>query len=85
MEPYLSKTWERIMPTSDVILEMLEPNEEFSSRLEWIADWLDKTDQILRDLELSENMYFKGVSNYLYDDLVQRDLRRWAEELRNGL
>ena len=73
------------MPTSDVILEMLEPNEEFSSRLEWIADWLDKTDQILRDLELSENMYFKGVSNYLYDDLVQRDLRRWAEELRNGL
>ena len=63
------------------IKEMLEPNEGFPSRLEWLADWLDKTDKELR--RLSDN---PEITDYLWgtSDEVQQDLRRWANQLRSN-
>ena len=60
------------MQQHEVIAEMLEPVQGFDSKLEWLAYWLDATDEII----------IRAYGDFELGHQVQDDLRRWARELR---
>ncbi len=65
---------------SNAVAEMLEPVGGFDSKLEWLAYWLDGTDELMRKFaELHNDDILKEAYS---GTEVQNDLRRWAQELR---